>query len=234
MQHENKGRPLPTVAGRRLVPDDPYYSDDPAFWWFTVRGIDDVLTCPEAEEGQPILISGLTVDGPHIGTADSHWWNQVTNPVIIVHQTRGSGYGMNGWVLAPGNIVNGGKSFGFFRDEPSISLFVRPQQSGEPIPWFADCVVSWGFPRPKDQPPDNLHAPRDVTQFWDRVPSGDGSGSEFHEHDMRNFCIARHGRAINMVFNDGSARRVGLDDLWQLKWSNEFGYTRPRPVLPVR
>jgi prepilin-type processing-associated H-X9-DG protein len=46
------------------------------------------------------------------------------------------------------------------------------------------------------------------------------------------FCVARHGRAVNIVFLDGHARRVELEELWKLHWSNE--YTPTDVVLPPR
>ena len=37
---------------------------------------------------------------------------------------------------------------------------------------------------------------------------------------MRRFCMARHKRSVNMVFLDGHAQGVALEDLWKLKWHN--------------
>ena len=36
------------------------------------------------------------------------------------------------------------------------------------------------------------------------------------------FCIDRHGGAVNIWFLDGSARRVRLPELWDLKWHRQF------------
>ncbi|MEA3224952.1 MAG: hypothetical protein U9Q07_03310 [Planctomycetota bacterium] len=35
---------------------------------------------------------------------------------------------------------------------------------------------------------------------------------------MCRFALDRHSRAINMCFMDGSLRKVGLYELWTLKW----------------
>jgi len=40
--------------------------------------------------------------------------------------------------------------------------------------------------------------------------------------EMAHFCIDRHNESINMLFMDWSARKVGLKQLWTLKWSKEF------------
>ena len=39
---------------------------------------------------------------------------------------------------------------------------------------------------------------------------------------MKNFCINRHNAAVNSLFMDWSVRKVGLKELWTLKWHREF------------
>ena len=38
----------------------------------------------------------------------------------------------------------------------------------------------------------------------------------------RTTCINRHEGGINMAFLNGSARKVGLKELWTLKWKPEY------------
>jgi len=40
-----------------------------------------------------------------------------------------------------------------------------------------------------------------------------------------NFCINRHDGFVNGLFLDFSARKVGLKELWKLKWSKDFDRT---------
>jgi prepilin-type processing-associated H-X9-DG protein len=53
---------------------------------------------------------------------------------------------------------------------------------------------------------------------------------------MADFCINRHDGYINSLFLDWSVRRVGLKELWTLKWHNRFdtagGWTRAGGVKP--
>jgi prepilin-type N-terminal cleavage/methylation domain-containing protein/prepilin-type processing-associated H-X9-DG protein len=39
---------------------------------------------------------------------------------------------------------------------------------------------------------------------------------------MARCCINRHGGFVGMVFADGSARKVGLKEMWTLKWHRTF------------
>ncbi len=41
-------------------------------------------------------------------------------------------------------------------------------------------------------------------------------------YDMARVCIDRHSRGVNLVFMDGSARKIILSKLWSLKWHKEF------------
>jgi prepilin-type processing-associated H-X9-DG protein len=44
---------------------------------------------------------------------------------------------------------------------------------------------------------------------------------------MRRICIDRHDGFINMAFLDWSVRKVGLKELWILKWHRTFDTAGP-------
>jgi prepilin-type N-terminal cleavage/methylation domain-containing protein/prepilin-type processing-associated H-X9-DG protein len=46
-------------------------------------------------------------------------------------------------------------------------------------------------------------------------------------HGLQTFCINRHNGYINGLFLDWSARRIGLKELWTLKWDDESVTTGP-------
>jgi len=54
-----------------------------------------------------------------------------------------------------------------------------------------------------------------------------------YEHEMRLYCIPRHGNAVNMLFLDWSTRKVGLKGLWRLKWHRSFNVSAPLPNWAV-
>lgn len=69
-----------------------------------------------------------------------------------------------------------------------------------------------------------------VPHHWDTPPLYDGQvypGADHGGGDMneiRNFCINRHNEAINVLFLDFSARRVGLKGLWELEFKKEIWF----------
>jgi len=68
------------------------------------------------------------------------------------------------------------------------------------IPLLGCSDFMAGFPYAHDEPPD--------TRF--HVPVGEA-----------RWCVDRHNLSINLVFLDWSVRKVGLKQLWQLRWSRE-------------
>lgn len=70
------------------------------------------------------------------------------------------------------------------------------------IPVLLDCIEPVPLSSANNIPPPP------------RTP-GRGSG-------IGSFCINRHGQYVNGLFLDGSVRRVGLKELWTLKWHMQF------------
>ena len=79
--------------------------------------------------------------------------------------------------------------------------------------WRAD-----GQPFQSDEPPTYEGEPR----------SGVGTGG----NEMRIFCINRHDGFVNVLFMDWTVRRVGLKELWRLKWHRGFNTIAAPPVWP--
>ena len=73
------------------------------------------------------------------------------------------------------------------------------------MPVIGDCLWVGGWPRETDAPPSTLTGQYDL------------------DNHMRRFCMARHGRSVNVAFLDGHCRRPSRrKDLWKLKWNAEF------------
>jgi prepilin-type N-terminal cleavage/methylation domain-containing protein/prepilin-type processing-associated H-X9-DG protein len=63
----------------------------------------------------------------------------------------------------------------------------------------------------------------DSTKFLGDFSSMHGPGGE----DSSSFCINRHNGYINGLFLDWSVRKIGLKELWTLKWNEDFDMTGP-------
>jgi prepilin-type N-terminal cleavage/methylation domain-containing protein/prepilin-type processing-associated H-X9-DG protein len=74
------------------------------------------------------------------------------------------------------------------------------------IPMFVDCIWIDGWPQHFDQPPDCFDMPRPQTE----------------SRYMVRFCINRHDGYVNGAFLDCSVRKIGLKELWKLKWNRMF------------
>ena len=92
------------------------------------------------------------------------------------------------------------------------------------VPLFTDSAVSGFAPLHWDSPPE-----------WDgHIYEGD---TDIHE--IRSCCLNRHHEAINVLFVDSSVRKVGLKELWQLRWNrkwfiNEHRFDDPYPPWRFR
>jgi len=84
------------------------------------------------------------------------------------------------------------------------------------IPLFLDCTWLGALPEPTDEPPT-------VEGLCEHGPAGP---------NIQAFCINRHNGYINGLFLDFSTRKIGLKELWRLKWHRHFDTTADPPIWP--
>ena len=120
---------------------------------------------------------------------------QVKYAITIDLYEKKSSYSPNNWIF----------------DHFAIGKLVRPMRWGThnvpnayKVPVMGD-FYAWSRPSPdpNDQPPTY-------------------EGENASENNMRAFCIDRHDGGINMLFMDWSVRKVGLKELWTLKWHRSY------------
>ncbi|MBA7484188.1 hypothetical protein ES707_19712 [subsurface metagenome] len=123
-----------------------------------------------------------------------------------VDDTSGS-YGMNGWICNPQQ----GKTELWGRG-PIENYWRTPdvKRAGN-IPLFMDCMWVESWPRQTDKPPPS--------KDWltDSV-----NENEMGTDEMRRFCVNRHVGFTNSLFMDWSVRKVGLKELWTLRWHRNY------------
>jgi prepilin-type N-terminal cleavage/methylation domain-containing protein/prepilin-type processing-associated H-X9-DG protein len=162
--------------------------------------VKQMLLCPEATE------PGNLMGGAFMGWGPERTYNAGMTPR---DEFVGS-YGVNNWLFAP--PVEQRATMAPSYAQRMIEL---PTKHGERVPVFGDCIQSWGGPDSMDSVPSDLINP---LPYY----SGVGPKPQGPTGQMAYFCIDRHFRAINIAFLDGHAERVGLEELWKLRWNNAF------------
>jgi prepilin-type processing-associated H-X9-DG protein len=176
------------------------------------KGSDDVRLCPMATQ----LLSKVPGNVPGTFTA----WGKYGDPGYFGGWTPPFGkpgmygsYGINGWAHDPLDTGVTGTYDIAPADRMKYWRTIDVKNSAK-VPLFGDCMWDGSEPEPTDNPP----AAQGVQQ----------QGSE-----MSIFCIDRHKGGINMTFMDGSTRKVGLKELWKLKWHRNFNTNSRPPTWPV-
>ncbi len=149
---------------------------------------------------------------PPFGAWEQTWDQSETD---VSGRPIASSYGINQWVLNAPNIVGG---------RWLEQLWRTPNVSGaSQVLLFGDCAITGATPMDTDSPPEydgDFHA----------IFTG-GSIDE-----IRRFCMNRHSGFMNGLFLDWSTRKVGLKELWILKWHRKWntantwttaGYAKP-------
>jgi prepilin-type N-terminal cleavage/methylation domain-containing protein len=112
-------------------------------------------------------------------------------------------YGINIWVTNPPPGQEGG--------EPAEHYWrSRDVKGTNNIPLFLDDL--WWDTRP---------------HHTDEPPLFEGERNDWTTNAMKMLCINRHNGFANSVFVDFSSRKVGLKELWTLKWHREYDTTGP-------
>lgn len=125
--------------------------------------------------------------------------NSFTDPPEVY---RGS-YGINNWIYNPDESI--GELWGHTTD----NNFRRSDVKGASrIPMFLECWRWGGAPYETDAPYDVPPETRaDYLNF--------GNG-------MNRFCLDRHNGFLNIAFVDLTVSKVGLKEMWRLKWHKEY------------
>jgi len=112
-------------------------------------------------------------------------------------------YGINLWVTNPPPGKEGNKPAEFYWRS-------RDVRGAAKIPLFADDLHWDTRPHHTDEPP----------QF-------EGQRDDWTTNAMKMFCMNRHSGFVNSTFVDFSARKVGLKELWILKWHRKYDTAGP-------
>ena len=57
-------------------------------------------------------------------------------------------------------------------------------------------------------------------------------GMKTGDAGMVRFCVNRHGGFVNGVFFGSSVRKIGLKELWKLRWHRKYDINAELPIWP--
>jgi prepilin-type processing-associated H-X9-DG protein len=136
-------------------------------------------------------------------------------PPIWTEPPDNSGsYGVNAWIYNPPREVTE-DPFGLPTSNCWRHINVR---SADKIPLLLDSMWIDAWPDTTNDPP-----PHD----------GDFNGSISNgSRQIGMFCISRHDGTVNGAFVDFSVRKIGLKELWKLKWHRNSKLNATTPEWP--
>lgn len=179
-----------------------------SYWWMELLrpyygDVGKIRSCPVATKTE-FELDGVT-EGPGFGKNATKAWGY--HPDFFGTNDYGS-YGINGWILnRTGEQI---KSMGMTPEVVKMhwkKASVARTPSDVPIILDAQWIDGWA--RETDDPPREEHS------RW-----SDGSSTTV-------YSVNRHAGYLNCAFMDGTARRVGLKEIWTLKWSRDYDTRGP-------
>jgi prepilin-type N-terminal cleavage/methylation domain-containing protein len=174
----------------------------------------DLARCPMATKSSPLYQNSVFHGSPPIGfgfppmslagTVGPRypaWVMWAPGPRFV------GSYGMNRFLFQPGfSTVRSGPSASE-REFLSRALDIFSLGNKASIPVVLDSGMPSGGPlAASDKPAASLNV--SVSHAWP-------------------FCVSRHDDFVNGLFLDWSVRKIGLKELWKLRWSQEFDTSGP-------
>jgi prepilin-type N-terminal cleavage/methylation domain-containing protein len=187
----------------------PYYKDN----W-------NMLLCPTAtiimensSDWGTFKAASRTIATPYGGTYQYIFSYSINSWTNYMHQDRDGGR-LQEWFW---KSVNNNTTVA-----PGTRIITGRPVSTNNIPIFGDATWHDAWPRDTDIPAE--------------YPDAYGIGDRGTTGEINHFCIDRHNGFVNLLFMDWTTRRVGLKELWTLKWHRAFNtsglWTKAGGVLP--
>jgi prepilin-type N-terminal cleavage/methylation domain-containing protein/prepilin-type processing-associated H-X9-DG protein len=142
--------------------------------------------------------------------------NRYPQPGELATKDFEGSYSINNWT----NYSPDGRG----ASRPAVNFWksAAALKTANKVPLFADNTWHDAWPQETDTPV--------------LMPFDFGWGNKGTTDEMNQFCIDRHSGWVNFAFADWSVRKVGLKELWTLKWHVKYSvngpWTKAGGVLP--
>jgi prepilin-type N-terminal cleavage/methylation domain-containing protein len=173
-------------------------TNNDAFYWLAQMDAKDqsvknpIWQCPKAK--------GYFTNGGRVSIYTNWGIETRTNYAGYCADGVGGSYAINGWTL---NLQGGSESMSENRQASNFWKTPQVKQAGQ-IPLMIEALRFDLWPQPSQGPA------ADPEQVWNST-----------DH-MARCCINRHVGMVNASFCDMSVRKLGLKELWRLKWHKTF------------
>jgi prepilin-type N-terminal cleavage/methylation domain-containing protein len=147
-------------------------------------------------------VTAYTMPGPPNG------WYDPEAPASDPNRNQSFSYGINCWVYNPPN----GTDVSAMQGRDPAKHWRKLDRATHPsdTPMLGDCMWRGGGP---DMTGQDGQLPT-----WNGQYSGDG-------YEFQHFMLQRHGKTMQLVMFDGSARAFRIPALWRLYWHNQWDIT---------
>jgi prepilin-type N-terminal cleavage/methylation domain-containing protein/prepilin-type processing-associated H-X9-DG protein len=168
------------------------------------QGSRGIHLCPTAEK--PTDDAGMSYRAVRIGHGST--FSAWSDPSYRgPHAPLRGSYGLNDWICVPidpetDQELRDGR---YWKTQAAVRPAAR-------VPALSDLATYYTMPDDVDEPPA-CEDPWFVAFFV--------------AANMQEACMDRHNGGIHMLLVDGSVRKVGLKELWTLKWHKEFDTAGP-------
>ncbi len=171
----------------------------PAVLYNHYSGVKGVRFCPEAlKEG------GITYGDKKTG------WNWGWDTILSGEYIEwAASYGINDFVYSPPS--GGTTSWGHeIVGKNWANADIPKGYKANNVPLLLECATVGGFSYDS------------VPPVWDEPVSSD-EWQPYMSYQINRFAMNRHGKgSLNCLFMDTSARRIGIKEMWTLKWHRQF------------
>ena len=191
----------------------PFATSASTAWPYALRQYrpdsNDLLLCPAARRHEVRPEPDAVNPIRSLGSTSTAWMIFTRKPEMTFSGSYGFNYGIRD----------------FYEEEFKPTRMRRPDRrygTTAERPYLLDCIFT--------------EARADTFLRFDEPPEYEDEVEVGPLGDMRYFCINRHSGRVHGLFLDSSVRKIGLKELWTLKWNRDFDtagrWTRAGGVQP--